>query len=1338
MASHSTPLGGDRYKHPRTPVSLCYFSCCVSTNPAHGAVSLSFLTCFLLIFSSMVLHHEPLTTSSSFVLILNRPIATAQRRRLLLADDCMTEHSSWGHLSDAQQMLLSYRANLNDSERLELSMHLHDTNVHVAGYLPDHTLVVVGSKLDLTAAANHSSVVYATYHEPDWKIAPEWEPVLTKIEETVETVRSAASHMGGANATAVMAAMLSASLARLPVHVFHDDEFVREPRVGIRVTFPSTVGPSPHAVSHPRSSLSRSFFERQSNSHAGQAACEDWGPALKKVFGDRIEVHSSGSSAAVVVCPLDCLRDVIDWLVVRPAVHWVEPVARKMTMAHEASAVMQSSLPATNDALDPATRPFWAAGITGKGQVVGIGDSGLDVDHCFFTDAVVPFPGSTKTINGVRTFVSDLHRKIVLYQAFADFKDVNGHGTHTSGTLAGFPYGEELKNAGSQNIGMAPDAKIAFLDLSGGSDSRITTPYDLARDYFGVTSIVGAQVHSDSWGSDSTKYDEEAAMIDDFCWKNPEFFSVFPSGNAGNYGTMSGQSTVNSPATAKNIIAAGATLSTYEKPTSNTYDDFVWMATISVDLWKTSYRVLQSNFSPSFSSIKDKAFPMAAAEPLDGCSPFTGQQSHAGAVSLIERGGCNFDVKARNAEQAGAAAVLIFDFEAGAYFVPSSTGSRSQIPVAMIPRRQGRNALAILNSGREADVKFSDAPDALSLYGFEDLAEFSSQGPVAQDKRVKPDLVAPGTIASAEANTNCGIVVYGGTSMSTPVIAGGGIMLRQYFMDGFYPSGVANAADAFTPSAALLKAVLVAGASSLQGFEADTGLPIDPPPSFRQGFGRVDLGNSVPLQVNPNGPKRVQLLDKVLIVTGETHRYCLNAKGGPVSIAIVWTDLPAKPSASKHLVNDLDLVVRATGLNGERLIGNGGDVENPNLPDAVNNVETVELPPGPPGRFSVEVLARNVQDFGGPQPYAIVVNGDFEGDLVTPSEGTAVECDVVSVVILSGPEEITNSSSIEFELGTTSGNSQGVVFECQLKYGEGDNANFGASGTFDWTVCRSSVVLNNLQDGAYSFAARIQGDQTIERAAFKKDTVPPSVKIQRDEQSPGLLAAFNFQAENEDAAVDYKCRIKLAEGSPLQESLLGGTWTAKDFKLGEWHPCASPMTVGWLQPGQWTFEVQGQDTAGNVAKAPASHAWKLARSATQQTVPTIFNGPFLEMPRKNVVFKVGAMDPSATQLIETPLRCGMLDGDQSQNPNALSNIQWQQCSGSINFGSLADGAHTFYVALGSAGNAIDQNSFVATSFIVDGTAPFAEFVSNPTQLSSVDSLTFEFSLSEEGATAMCE
>jgi subtilisin family serine protease len=64
---------------------------------------------------------------------------------------------------------------------------------------------------------------------------------------------------------------------------------------------------------------------------------------------------------------------------------------------------------------------------------------------------------------GRRTFSSPTHRKIRLYRAYADFSDSNGHGTHTSGTLAGIPLTMGLGAAGGANVGMAPDAKLAFI-----------------------------------------------------------------------------------------------------------------------------------------------------------------------------------------------------------------------------------------------------------------------------------------------------------------------------------------------------------------------------------------------------------------------------------------------------------------------------------------------------------------------------------------------------------------------------------------------------------------------------------------------------------------------------------------------------------------------------------------------------------------------------------------------------------------------------------------------------------------------------------------------------------
>lgn len=45
--------------------------------------------------------------------------------------------------------------------------------------------------------------------------------------------------------------------------------------------------------------------------------------------------------------------------------------------------------------------------------------------------------------------------------------------------------------------------------------------------------------------------------------------------------------------------------------------------------------------------------------------------------------------------------------------------------------------------------------------------------------------------------------------MSTPVAAGAVALVRQYFMQGWYPTGAPVAANAYTPSGPLLKAIVL-------------------------------------------------------------------------------------------------------------------------------------------------------------------------------------------------------------------------------------------------------------------------------------------------------------------------------------------------------------------------------------------------------------------------------------------------------------------------------------------------------------------------------------------------
>jgi hypothetical protein len=72
--------------------------------------------------------------------------------------------------------------------------------------------------------------------------------------------------------------------------------------------------------------------------------------------------------------------------------------------------------------------------------------------------------------------------------------------------------------------------------------------------------------------------------------------------------------------------------------------------------------------------------------------------------------------------------------------------------------------------------------------------------------------------------------------MASPAVAGAGMLVRQYFADGYYPSGAKNADDAFTPSGTLVKAALLNSSVDMTGIAGY--------PSNKEGWGRVLADNA--------------------------------------------------------------------------------------------------------------------------------------------------------------------------------------------------------------------------------------------------------------------------------------------------------------------------------------------------------------------------------------------------------------------------------------------------------------------------------------------------------------
>lgn len=243
------------------------------------------------------------------------------------------------------------------------------------------------------------------------------------------------------------------------------------------------------------------------------------------------------------------------------------------------------------------------------------------------------------------------------------------------------------------------------------------------------------------------------------------------------------------------------------------------------------------------------------------------------------------------------------------------------------------------------------------------IAVFSSRGPTA-DGRVKPDLVAPGrdiVSASGDAvrgNGNCTITSKQGTSMSAPTVAGGAALLRQYFADGYYPTGVKTPGNGFNASATLVKAVLLNGTTGLPTGEAFG--------NSRFGWGKIFLDNNLYFPGDARKLRVWDLPNAQGLSTGESSTFTVNvAAGEEFRATLVWIDPEGTPGAAKMLVNDLDLsITNPSGAFLGNVFNAGGDSTTGGANDRLNNVEQIRFSAPVGGTYTITVRAASVPGNG--------------------------------------------------------------------------------------------------------------------------------------------------------------------------------------------------------------------------------------------------------------------------------------------------------------------------------------------------------------------------------------
>lgn len=440
--------------------------------------------------------------------------------------------------------------------------------------------------------------------------------------------------------------------------------------------------------------------------------------------------------------------------------------------------------------------------LDGAGQIVAVGDTGVDDSH-------PAFAGDDRIV------------KLIALGRQGKTNDPDGHGTHVCGSVLG----NAKLSTGDPIQGSAPAAKLVMQSLLDSNGGLGGIPTDL-EELFAPAYAEGARVHNNSWGSSTPglAYDQSAQEIDEFVENNPDMVVMFAAGNDGVDADANGSidlRQIGSQAAAKNCITVGAS---------------------------------ENNRPDLTVAYERERYP---AEPIFG-------------------------------------------------------------------------------------DQYANNPDG--------MAAFSSRGPT-REKRIKPDIVAPGTcILSAKSSLTAATTYYGespdpqymfesGTSMACPLASGCTALVRQFLVAN--PPGQSASAPPgsqpgqqpiqapkdYSPTAALVKAVLINGAVELPGQYNPT--EAGPSPNPNSGWGRISVADSALAATDTAGYGEHDGLDE-----DETFEVKINVpeSGKTLKVSLVWTD-----PAGAMLQNDLDLTVTAAG--GAEKHGNMGDG---NGFDRVNNVEQVK------------------------------------------------------------------------------------------------------------------------------------------------------------------------------------------------------------------------------------------------------------------------------------------------------------------------------------------------------------------------------------------------------------
>ena len=292
-----------------------------------------------------------------------------------------------------------------------------------------------------------------------------------------------------------------------------------------------------------------------------------------------------------------------------------------------------------------------------------------------------------------------------------------------------------------------------------------------------------------------------------------------------------------------------------------------------------------------------------------------------------------------------------------------------------------------------------------------------------------------------------------------------------------------------------------------------------------------------------------------------------------------------------------------------------------------------------------------------------------------------------SPVIASGPSGFVNAGQSTFAFLGAAGDE---TYQCRLDAGA-------------WASCLASYTTPLLADGAHTLDVRLvdaaanvgpttSRTWTIDTTA---PSTPPTMGTVPPNPNNDATPTFSFSGANAGAGESYQCRTD----------------------AGGWIACTSPITLPTLGEGTHTFWVRVIDGAGNTGPT-TSTTWTVDTTAPT-TAPTILSGPSTQTNQTSAAFSFA----------------GSLNGETYVC--SLDAGAYTACTSPRSLTSLADGSHTFRVALvDAAGN---QGPAATQTWAIGTTAPSTLPTVTPSQGGTTNDTTPSFALSGgvSGGTFEC-